>query len=83
MFQLVLLLWLGSGAACVSQSVFSVDSEPPLTSSRQQGIRIGWSERTCELPDTDQDRDGIDDRCEFALAAAFAPDLVVDPDECN
>jgi hypothetical protein len=47
------------------------------------GLRIDWSEAECNNPGRDQDRDGIDDGCENALATAFAPLLVVDSGECN
>lgn len=49
------------------------------------GLRVGWTEAECRAPapDADRDADGVDDRCEQALAAAFAPLLVFDAGECG
>lgn len=55
-------------------------------SSRQAatpGGVISWSLDRCEPGVEDHDRDGLDDRCEDELAAAFAPELRVDPSECG
>ncbi len=46
------------------------------------GLRVaGWS-GACLAARDDADRDGLDDGCELALAAAFAPELVVDRRDC-
>lgn len=53
------------------------------------GLRLDWSYATCApaaAPNdgtADRDADGVDDRCETALAQAFAPELVVDPRGCS
>lgn len=47
------------------------------------GLSTGWTARECDIARRDRDRDGVDDDCEMALAAAFAPLLVSDPGECN
>jgi hypothetical protein len=48
------------------------------------GIRVaGWSAAECAGARVDADRDGLDDGCELALAAAFAPELVLDARDCS
>lgn len=46
------------------------------------GPSASWSVAGCAAVETDEDRDGLDDRCEMALAHAFAPELIVDAGEC-
>lgn len=46
------------------------------------GLPLSWSDAQCADARTDADRDGLDDRCELALASAFAPELVVDATDC-
>lgn len=53
------------------------------TLPEESGLRVGWTEAACDAAAVDADRDGTDDRCEQALATAFAPLLVVDSAECN
>lgn len=50
-----------------------------------QGLDIGYSWTACSTvaAATDLDRDGVNDGCERALAAAFAPELVINTFECN
>ncbi|HEX2189846.1 MAG TPA: hypothetical protein VHG51_13145, partial [Longimicrobiaceae bacterium] len=50
------------------------------------GLRVAWTPAECAgaaEPARDLDRDGVADRCEHELAAAFAPLLVVDERECG
>lgn len=53
----------------------------PLSGS--EGLAIGWNQAVCFQAATDTDSDGVDDNCELAVAAAFAPLLVVNPSGCN
>jgi hypothetical protein len=46
------------------------------------GLALSWSAESCRSAVRDRDGDGLDDDCELALAAAFAPELVVDPRDC-
>lgn len=58
----------------------------PSDSSRKSaeaGGGLNWLREQCERGAEDKDRDGLDDRCEHELAAAFAPELRVDPSECG
>jgi hypothetical protein len=50
-----------------------------------QGLNIGYSWNDCRLVTaaTDLDKDGVNDGCERAMAAAFAPELVINTFECN
>lgn len=47
------------------------------------GIELPWSPDTCAARTADADFDGLEDACEFSLAAAFAPELAVSPFACN
>lgn len=47
------------------------------------GVVLGWSAGACAAALLDVDRDGLDDGCEFALAVAFAPLLVVEKGGCG
>ena len=51
--------------------------------SGPEGLAIGWTQASCFRAATDTDVDGVDDACELAVAAAFAPLLVVNPSGCN
>ena len=46
------------------------------------GLSVSWSAADCATAAVDADRDELDDRCELALAQAFAPQLVVDRRDC-
>jgi hypothetical protein len=46
------------------------------------GVGVGWTPAACARAEADADHDGADDRCELALASAFAPELRVDPRDC-
>lgn len=47
-----------------------------------RGLSVSWSAADCATAAVDVDRDILDDRCELALAQAFAPKLVVDRRDC-
>ena len=51
--------------------------------SESEGQAVGWNQTACFQAATDTDADGVDDNCELAVAAAFAPLLVVNPSGCN
>lgn len=69
----VALLLLTSIAACGSRH-----RAPDPTAHTPPGIGID----ACVRAGDDADRDGLTDRCEARLAAAFAPVLVTAPDTC-
>ena len=46
------------------------------------GLRISLPTADCYGANQDADSDGFDDRCELELAAAFAPELVIDSSDC-
>ena len=45
-------------------------------------MRPSWSAQSCQTVQLDSDQDDLDDGCELDLAAAFAPELVVDTADC-
>jgi hypothetical protein len=45
-------------------------------------LATAWTSPQCVQASADADGDGLDDACELALAAAFAPELVVDARDC-
>ena len=47
-----------------------------------EGLSLPWTAETCAGSAVDADGDGMDDRCELALAQAFAPELMVDARDC-
>jgi hypothetical protein len=55
---------------------------PRADSARLNGIELSWTAERCQAPQRDRDEDRVDDDCEFALAGAFAPELIVDPRDC-
>ena len=69
----VALVLIATPLACVQTA-----SEPPRTG----GLLLAWSAAECANHSIDADRDGLDDRCELALAQAFAPELIVDSRDC-
>jgi len=73
------LLFLLAGCASAPAASTSGDRE-------SGGVRTGRTAETCTVSPgsaDDADRDGTDDGCEHALAAAFAPLLVLDDTECG
>lgn len=54
-----------------------------LARTASGGLSVGWTATQCRGIHEDADGDKLDDNCEFALAKAFAPELIADPTECN
>ncbi len=67
-------------AACVS-SVEGIDPEPVAIGP--VGLPMSWSAGQCAAVQEDVDRDGLEDRCELALAKAFAPVMITAEGGCN
>lgn len=81
------VVWIGAGVACVGISA-ACGPFPPLptdpgAAGDPTGLAVNWSWPACATAEVDLDRDGLDDRCEFALTQAFAPVLVVSATSCN
>lgn len=67
-------------SACTT-SVGGIDPEPVALAP--VGLPLSWSAEQCAGAREDVDRDGLEDRCEFALAKAFAPVLITTEGGCN
>ena len=68
------LVALAIGLAC---------GRPKTTVERDNiGLQVSLTKTDCYDSNQDADSDGLDDRCELELAAAFAPELVIDPNDC-
>lgn len=70
------LRWLALASLALSRAV------PRPLAAQAQGLGAGWSLAKCLAATTDRDTDGLDDDCETALARSFAPELLVDRDDC-
>lgn len=83
-------------AGCAPCAATPSDTPPPGSRAAPPGgvgAEVGWTEERCVASAApsgstrglfaDADLDGLADGCEMALAYAFAPLLVVDPDECG
>ena len=55
---------------------------PTAVTTMGGGVRLAWSATQCRAAQHDSDRDDLDDGCEFELAQAFAPELIVDSRDC-
>lgn len=91
-FGVGLRVLLGGTLYCLALAWAGVlpawSSEPPGHESAvvhdSIGLRVGWTEAECVAEGKpDGDADGMADGCEAALAAAFAPLLLVDEDDCG
>ena len=54
----------------------------PTVVTKAGGVRLALSATDCRAARNDADQDDLDDGCEFDLAAAFAPELVIDSRDC-
>lgn len=70
------------GLVVVLCIVLAACASGPRPSRTIGGLTIPLSFTECSSASGDADRDNLDDRCELALAQAFAPMLVVDRRDC-
>lgn len=73
------------GLACFLVGCGSAAVGTPVPSDLPHGIELEWTRDGCRtpLPGSDSDDDGLVDGCEFVLAQAFAPLLVLSAAACN
>ncbi len=69
-------------ATALTLSALSAACARVAYDSSSGGLPSPWTSTQCGEARTDADRDGLDDGCEFALAVAFAPELIVDTRDC-
>lgn len=55
------------------------------STTKPEGLPLEWTLAECLQPgaDADADGDGVEDECEYTVAAAFAPLMMADSAECN
>ena len=74
----------GCGSPGRAELSYSPARVSPVGAGAPAGLVVGWTEARCVGANADDaDRDGVVDGCEHALAAAFAPLLMVDERECG